>query len=137
MPTMSSTPWRFVSFDETEVESFLNKSHHWYCKPGMANTDLLFVRVRIPSGHAHKFHVHPQMEEILYVLSGTAEQWVEREKRVMVAGDSLHLPAGIVHGTYNGGKDVLDFLAVLSPASAAGPGTVDMSDQEPWKSLHD
>jgi quercetin dioxygenase-like cupin family protein len=103
----------------------------------MANTDLLFVRVRIPSGHAHKFHVHPQMEEILYVLSGTAEQWVEREKRVMVAGDSLHLPAGIVHGTYNGGKDVLDFLAVLSPASAAGPGTVDMSDQEPWKSLHD
>ena len=135
MPIMSKTAWRFVSLAEAEAEHFPNKSHHWYCKPGMASTDLLFVRVKIPPGHAHKFHVHPKMEEILYVLSGTAAQWVEREKRLMVAGDSLHLPPGIAHGTYNGGDEVLDFLAVLSPASAEGPGTVDVSDQEPWISL--
>lgn len=135
MLKLSEIAWRFVSFDETVVETFPNKSHHWYCKPGMAATNLLFVRVKIPPGHAHKFHLHPKMEEILYVLSGTAEQWVEREQRRMAAGDSLHLPAGIAHGTYNAGNEVLDFLAVLSPASAESPGTVDVSEQEPWKSL--
>ena len=53
----------------------------------------------------------------------------------MGPGDSLYLPVGIIHGTYNIGKDVLDFLAVLSPAKNPGPVTVEVADQEPWKSL--
>jgi quercetin dioxygenase-like cupin family protein len=131
--------WRFVSFPEAEVEHVPpGKIHHWYCKPGMvADTNLMFVRATLEPGQAHRFHHHPHMEEILYILSGTAEQWVEREKRIMKAGDSLYLPVGIVHGTYNAGSDILDFLAILSPAKSPGPITVDVSDQEPWTSLRD
>lgn len=128
--------WRFVSFDETIVENFPHKAHYWHNRPDMVkDTNLLFVRCKIYPGQAHKFHRHPKMEEVLYVLSGTAEQWVEKEKHVMRAGESLYLPADVVHGTYNIGKDVLDFLAVLSPAKSDGPGTVEMGDEEPWKSL--
>ena len=128
--------WRFVSFDETEVEKLPGKTHHWFCKPGMVeDTNLMFVRAQLPPGEAHQFHFHPKMEEILYVLSGTAEQWVEREKKTMRGGDSLYLPAGIVHGTYNTGSDTLDFLAILSPAKSGEPVTVEVSEQEPWKSL--
>ena len=75
------------------------------------------------------------MEEILYILSGTAEQWIEKEKRIMRPGDSIYLPTGIVHGTFNTGTETLDFLAVLSPAKIKGPVTVEVSDQEPWCSL--
>lgn len=118
------------------VERLPERAHFWHCRPDMVkHTDLLFVRCQIYPGQAHKFHCHPKMEEILYVLSGRAEQWVEQEKRIMAPGHSLYLPAGIVHGTYNIGSDTLDFLAVLSPASADGPPTVDMSEQEPWRSL--
>ncbi len=128
--------WRFVSFNQTEVEKLPGKTHYWHCKPGMVrDTNLMFVRAQLPSGQAHTFHFHPKMEEILYVLSGTAEQWVETEMRLMKPGDSLYLPVGVIHGTYNTGSEVLDFLAVLSPASGDGPVTVDVSDQEPWKSL--
>lgn len=129
--------WRFVSFHEAEVECVPpGKTHFWHCKPGMVrDTNLMFVRAQLQPGEAHRFHHHPQMEEILYVLSGTAEQWVEREKRIMRSGDALYLPVGIVHGTYNVGRDVLDFLAVLSPAKISGPVTVEVGDQEPWKSL--
>ena len=45
------------------------------------DTNLMFVRAHLLPGEAHRFHHHPNMEEILYVLSGTAEQWVENEKR--------------------------------------------------------
>lgn len=130
-------PYRFVSFAETEVEQVPpGKTHHWYCKPGMVqDTNLMFVRAQLLPGEAHRFHHHPYMEEILYVLSGTCEQWVEREKRVMGPGDSLYLPVGIVHGTYNIGEGVLDFLAILSPAKNPGPITVEVADQEPWRSL--
>ena len=84
---------------------------------------------------AHRFHFHPKMEEILYILSGSAEQWVEREKRIMQPGEALYLPAGVIHGTYNVGTETLDFLAVLSPASSGNPVTVEVGDQEPWKTL--
>jgi hypothetical protein len=42
---------------------------------------------------------------------------------------------GIVHATFNGGSDTLDFLAVLSPAKIKGPVTVEVGEQEPWRSL--
>lgn len=129
-------PWRLVSFAETEVEQLPGKTHHWYCKPGMvSDTNLMLVRAFLPPGEAHRFHCHPKMEEILYILSGTADQWVEKEKRVMRPGDSLYLPTGIVHGTYNNSNETLEFLAILSPAKSPGPVTVDVSDQEPWASL--
>jgi quercetin dioxygenase-like cupin family protein len=95
----------------------------------------MFVRAQLPPGQAHRFHYHPNLEEILYVLAGQAEQWVEREKRLLGPGDSVWLKAGVVHGTYNVGDGVLDFLAILTPARSPGPMTVEVSDQEPWRSL--
>ena len=128
--------YRFVSLSESEIERLPGKTHHWYCRPGMVrHTNLYFVRAHLQPGHAHGFHYHPGREEILYILSGSAEQWVEHEKRIVRSGDSIYLPAGIVHGTYNTGSDVLDFLAVISPADAPGPITVEVANQEPWNSF--
>lgn len=130
--------FRYVGLQDTEVEHLGGKTHHWYCKPGMvADTNLMFVRAQLAPGHAHRFHYHPHMEEILYILSGTAEQWVEKEKRILGPGDSLYLPVGLIHGTYNIGNDPLDFLAILSPAKTPGPVTIEVADEEPWKSLKD
>ncbi len=136
MATENFAPWRIVPFAEAEVENLPGKTHYWQCKPGMvADTNLMFVRCHLPPGEAHKFHYHPKMEEILYILSGTAEQWIEKEKRVMKAGDSIYLPAGLVHATYNIGEGTLEFLAILSPAKSEGPVTMEVSDREPWMSL--
>ena len=101
----------------------------------IAETNLMLVRAHLMPGEAHRFHFHPRMEEILYILSGTAEQWVEREKKILGPGDTLYVAASIVHGTYNIGEGILDFLAVLSPAQSDGPVTVEVNDQEPWKNL--
>jgi len=96
---------------------------------------LLLVRVRMPPGKAHEFHRHPEMEEIIYIEEGTAEQWVDREKRSLGPGDSAHIPLDVVHGTYNAGDTTLVFLAILSPAKIEGPPLIDVSGAEPWKSL--
>jgi quercetin dioxygenase-like cupin family protein len=136
MSKESPAAWRIVKFAEAEVERLPGKTHFWHCKPGMvADTNLMFVRAQLPPGEAHRFHFHPKMEEILYILSGTAEQWIEKEKRVMKAGDAIYLPAGMVHGTYNIGTETLDFLAVLSPAKTGDPVTIEVADEAPWKSL--
>ena len=69
MKTQAGLPaWRFVSFHEAEVEHVPpGKTHFWHCKPGMVrDTNLMFVRAQLQPGEAHRFHHHPQMEEILY-----------------------------------------------------------------------
>ncbi len=128
--------WRFVTFAEAEIETLPNHTRHWYTKPGMvADTNFFFVRAHFPPGQAHKFHHHPNMEEIIYVLSGSGEQWVEREMKIVGPGDTIYIPAGTIHATYNTGDQTLEFLAILTPAKAQGPDTIDVSEQEPWKSL--
>ena len=44
-------------------------------------------------GKAHAFHKHPTREELLYVLSGRAEQWVGKEHRILGPGE-----VAFVHG---------------------------------------
>lgn len=127
---------RFLTGSDMEVEPSPWGPHEWLSRPGLTQADeLLLVRVRMPAGRAHQFHRHPGMEEIIYVVSGTAEQWVDREKRLLRAGDVAHIPRDMVHGTYNAGADELVFLAILSPAKAAGPALVDVHLDEPWRSL--
>lgn len=127
---------RFVTAKELQIEQSPWGPHEWLSRPGLTDAEaLLLVRVRMPPGRAHQFHRHPEMEEIIYVESGTAEQWVDRDKRTLGPGDSAHIPMGVVHGTYNAGKDTLVFLAVLSPAKINGPALIDVHTQEPWRSL--
>lgn len=127
---------RFITVGDIQVEELPWGPHDWLCRPGMVAAEgLLLVRVHMPPGKAHQFHYHPALEEIIYVLEGQAEQWVEREHRVLKPGEMAHIPAGVVHGTYNPFETTLRFLAILSPAKFEGPALVDVCQEEPWRSL--
>ena len=127
---------RFVGMDEVQVETLPWGPHEWLSRPGLtAAEELLLVRVRMPPGTAHEFHRHPAMEEIIYVISGTAEQWVDTESRTLGPGELAHIPKDVVHGTYNAGTETLVFLAILSPARASGPVVIQVEQEEPWRSL--
>ena len=137
MPDSSSIPWNFLTYAQTELEALPGgRTHHWYTRPNTAQSEsLVFVRAQLAPGAAHAFHHHPEMDEIIYVLSGEAEQWIEKEQRVLRSGDIVYIPKGVIHGTYNSSSAELDFLAILTPATISGPMTVEVVEQEPWRSL--
>ena len=57
-------------------------------EPELTGTkQLTLVRVTMRPGAGHQFHYHPAREEIIYILDGVAEQWVDREKRRLKAGE--------------------------------------------------
>ena len=127
---------RFVTSEEAQIEVLPWGPHEWLARAGLtASEKLQLVRVTMPPGQAHRFHRHPAMEEVLYVVSGRAEQWVDRESRILGPGEVAHIPTDVVHGTYNVFDEPVVFLAVLSPAVFEGPALIDVSDQEPWRSL--
>ncbi|MFO0985226.1 MAG: cupin domain-containing protein [Planctomycetota bacterium] len=127
---------RFVTAKDAQVEVLPWGPHEWLCRAGLvAAEQLQLVRVTMPPGQAHRFHRHPSMEEILYIVEGRAEQWVGREHRILGPGEVAHIPRDEVHGTYNVFADRLLFLAILSPATFDGPALIDMSQDEPWRSI--
>lgn len=133
---MNQPDARFVTSENMLVEELPWGPHDWLIRPDIVAAEkLLLVRVHMPPGTGHAFHRHPEMEEIIYVLEGQAEQWVDRERRILGPGESAHIPQNVVHGTYNAGSMTLRFLAILSPAKISGPALIDMSLEEPWKSL--
>jgi quercetin dioxygenase-like cupin family protein len=108
----------------------------WLCRGDIvANEQLLMVRANMEPGRDHPFHTHPTREEVIYVISGKAEQWVGTQKRILGPVDIAFIPMGEPHGTYNPFDEKLVFLAILSPSDAAEPGLVDVSMDEPWASI--
>ena len=67
-------------------------------------------------------HQHP-VEEVLTVLSGEAEMWIDEEHVVLTGGQSLIVPARREHGFRNVGSTTLHVQAVL--ASSGFEATVD------------
>ena len=58
-------------------------------------------------------HLHA-VEEILTVLAGQAEVWVENERAAFLAGQSVVIPAGRKHGFRNTGTTTLHVMATLA-----------------------
>jgi quercetin dioxygenase-like cupin family protein len=58
-------------------------------------------------------HLHA-VEEVLTILDGNAEVWVESETAVLQAGQSAVIPAGRKHGFRNVGSGSLHVQAVLA-----------------------
>jgi len=58
-------------------------------------------------------HVHA-VEEVLEVISGSAEIWVNDERSAVGANQSVLIPAGAPHGFRNTGTETLHVRATLA-----------------------
>jgi quercetin dioxygenase-like cupin family protein len=97
---------------------------------------IMTVEATFLPGKSHAFHRHPNQEEVIYVLDGEVEQWVEDERCLLHTGDAVVIPAGVVHASYNVSDRPVRILAVLSPCvGEAGYEVEELADQEPWRSL--
>ncbi len=57
---------------------------------------------------------HHTVEEVLTVLDGKAELWLDGERAVLTAGQSVVVPAGRKHGFRNTGPATLHVRATLA-----------------------
>lgn len=104
--------------------------------PNVGSSYITFIRVSVLPGGGHNFHKHPDQEETIYVNKGQIVQWLEEEKRTMNVGDTVFIPADVVHASFNEGDEPAEMIVFLGPCvGTTGYETVDMSAEEPWASL--
>jgi mannose-6-phosphate isomerase-like protein (cupin superfamily) len=76
-------------------------------------TQLCIFEQWVAPGAGAPTHWHP-VEEVLTVREGEAEMWIDEERAVLSAGQSLIVPAGRKHGFRNSGTATLHIHEVLA-----------------------
>jgi mannose-6-phosphate isomerase-like protein (cupin superfamily) len=62
--------------------------------------------VRIDAGKSNALHLHPNCEELMYILSGTGTTKIDNKVVTLSPGDLVRVPPGVLH---------------MATASASGP----------------
>jgi quercetin dioxygenase-like cupin family protein len=97
---------------------------------------LTVMEVLLNPGGGHNFHKHPDQEEVIYVIEGKIEQWLESSRSELGPGEAVFIPADIVHASFNIGTTPAKLHVTLSPCvGESGYAVVDVADQAPWKTL--
>jgi quercetin dioxygenase-like cupin family protein len=128
----------FIPLADVRREDFDWGVIGWRLVPAQGAQHLVVMDVELTPGGGHAFHRHPGQEEMIVVKEGTIVQYVGEESATLTAGDSVFIPEGEVHASFNDDAEQTAYLqVVMSPSLGAdtGYGLEDVSDQEPWRSL--
>ena len=130
-------PGKFVIAAELELRKDDFGTSRWLNTPlNTGARQLTVVEVNFDPGKGHNFHKHPDQEEVILVIAGKVEQWVDREKRILGPGDSAFIPADVVHASFNPGEQPAKIIAILGPCvGPAGYELVDVANDAPWNTL--
>jgi mannose-6-phosphate isomerase-like protein (cupin superfamily) len=79
-----------------------------------ANSPLTVGIAEINAGQSNPLHMHPNSDEVIYVLSGSCEQRVGDETVILKTGDTLRIPAGVPHQARALGNEPLKSLVVYN-----------------------
>ncbi len=117
---MSQNPKTFIEAADVETQVFDWGRLSWLSEPRVTGTDRFSAGVVVlEPGKGHIRHNHPDVEEILYVVTGTGMQMVEVDgkpiEREVTTGMLIHIPPYIYHSTVNTGGTPLTLFAVYSP----------------------
>ncbi|MHA1190293.1 MAG: cupin domain-containing protein [Alphaproteobacteria bacterium] len=130
---------KFTIADKIDPEMLDWGQLRWLSHPSSTGAQqLTVIDVSLAPGKGHDFHKHPDQEEVLYVVAGTVEQWIDREMKILGPGDSAFVPADMVHASFNAGDGDARIIAILGPCvGEGGYELVDVAAQAPWKTMRD
>jgi quercetin dioxygenase-like cupin family protein len=130
-------PGRFILRDDVKRDELEIARLGWLSNPASTGAKhLTVIEGNFLSGKGHSFHYHVDQEELIYVVSGTLEHWIEQDMRTLNPGDSVFMPAGVVHATFNTSAEDAKVIAILAPnAGEIGVEQIDVSGEAHWKGL--
>lgn len=72
-------------------------------------------------GGARNPHIHPDIEEVIFVLDGEGSVWVNGEEIPIVKDDLMIIPSAVEHRIINPSEDALELLCIFPSAEVPIP----------------
>lgn len=108
-----------TSQNELVTDSFEWGTIKWGITGDLTDASVTVGEVVINPTKGHDRHNHPESDEVLYIIEGEGVQTVGDEPEFPVkSGDTVYIPKGVMHSTFNTGWRQMRILAVYNPAGS-------------------
>lgn len=102
------------------VVSIENSEHYnWDCNCDgwhlVKSDNLSVIQERVPFGCSEARHYHERAEQFFYILSGMASFEMDGVTHELMAGQGIHVIAGISHMLSNQQQEDLVFIVLSTP----------------------
>ncbi len=98
-------------FSMDKIEKTKVGYQYWFADKKFADGKTVKMSVVQPDSATHAPHKHSE-DEFFFVLEGTAEFYLNGEKRIVGEYTSLYCPSNMEHGIRNVGKTELKYLVI-------------------------
>ncbi|MEG0494464.1 MAG: cupin domain-containing protein [Clostridia bacterium] len=106
---------QLVRYEDVEVIRLPGRDLRWLADAHTLGTQQIsFAVMHCPANSVVKpLHSHKEVEEVLLVLAGKGEVWVDGETAIFQQGDAVLLPAGSMHQVRNVGKKMVVTVSIF------------------------
>lgn len=111
---------KIVSLASVPEQVMPGRSLQWVVSPQTMGTEKLAMCVlKCPVGSvARPLHAHRDTEEVIFILQGQGEAWVDGEVGAFRKGDAVFFPANSKHMIRNTGAEELLTACMFSPPTS-------------------
>jgi quercetin dioxygenase-like cupin family protein len=86
----------------------------WLANKALTGSSISLLRLLLHPQHSGHKHRHPDADEVLYLIHGQVRVHAGQATQALQAGDSLSIPAGLVHQIENVGNDNAEMTIAYS-----------------------
>jgi mannose-6-phosphate isomerase-like protein (cupin superfamily) len=110
-------PVRVASLENTPVQQLPGRNLQWLVTPDTLGVEKIGIAIMNCPAHStvRPLHGHRDTEEVLLILGGQGEAWVDGETACFKMGDAVLLPANSKHMVRNTGDEPLITASIFSP----------------------
>ncbi len=125
-------PVRVVSLSHIRRQQLPGRELQWLVTPETIGAEKISMAVMDcpPGSTVRPLHSHKDIEEILFILEGEGEAWVDGEVAAFSQGDAVLFPANSKHMVRNTGNTSLRTCSIFSPPTS--PDSYSLYAGEGW-----
>lgn len=110
-------PTKIVNLGDVEVTELPGRNMRLAVNKKMLGTEkfsggVIYIE---PRGIVKPCHAHLESEEIIFIMKGKGEVWIDNELSTIRNGDFVLFPVGSKHMLRNNGNQVMQVLFMFSP----------------------
>ena len=121
---------RKVSLQNIEPQHLEGRDLRWMVTPETIGAESLSIAIMncFPGATVRPLHGHKDIEEVILILEGEGEAWVDGETATFKKGDAVLFPANSKHQVRNTGDTALVTASIFSRPT--GPDSYVIYDEE-------
>lgn len=124
---------RKVSTDDIKPQHLSGRDLRWIVTPETIGAESLSIAIMncFPKSIVRPLHGHKDIEEVILILDGQGEAWVDGETTTFKKGDAVLFPANSKHQVRNTGS--IDLVTASIFSKPTGPDSYIIYEEDAFK----